>query len=343
MMPMSWGRAGALLGLITAGVFAIGHSPLRPKPFSDRYFHEEAKGLRNAIRVGSLQQAVPLVHSPGTPFYYLPPYLLLPREASEQTHWFVGVGWNCVMLWIAAMLLGRAAQRLGGEGAARVAELGVPCIFFPLYYSAGIASETGAFVCAAAVVWAGVRVAVEERPGGLRNAVLLGLALATLAAMRGNYVLTIAMAMIAGFGGRSWDKLRLICLAGGLATVLAAGVFQGVKELNRAMGAAVRQDGFLTHVLIQGAFQYRSEPFDWRPWERETRDGSADYAAYAEVRRELEMRQKSTGTPMAALEWEWLMESWRKEPWVWARMAPMKVASALWFRISPVRVERVLG
>ncbi len=83
--------------------------------------------------------------------------------------------------------------------------------------------------------------------------------------------------------------------------------------------------------------------FDWRPWEREARGGSADYAAYAEVRRELGKQRELTGAQMAEVEWEWLKRSFWSEPGVWLRMAPMKALSALWFRISPVRIEKVLG
>jgi len=44
--------AGAVAAGLLVGVFAIGLSPLRPKPFSDGYFHEEAKGLVRAMRGG---------------------------------------------------------------------------------------------------------------------------------------------------------------------------------------------------------------------------------------------------------------------------------------------------
>ena len=57
--------AGAVGLALLMGVFAIGLSPLRPKPFSDGYFHEEAKGLARALRSGDLRQATPLIHSPG--------------------------------------------------------------------------------------------------------------------------------------------------------------------------------------------------------------------------------------------------------------------------------------
>ncbi len=145
-------RSAFLLVLILGGVYGIGLSPLRPKPFSDGYFHEEAKGLRNAIHEGSLKAAVPLVHSPGVPFHYLPVYLLLPPAASERAHWRVGVTWNGLAIWASALLLGSAAQTLGGWLAGRIAELAAPLAFFPLYYSAGIASESAAFASAALVV-----------------------------------------------------------------------------------------------------------------------------------------------------------------------------------------------
>lgn len=267
-----------MLLLILAGVFAIGHSLLRPKPFSDGYFHEEARGLQAALLSGDLRQAVPIIHSPGVPFYYLPAYLAVPKGSEERLYWYAGVGWNCLMLWLGALMLGATAQRLGGGMAGWIAAAAVPITFFPLDYSAGIATETAAFVGAAAVGWAGVRLVNGPRHRWIRGGLVLRLALAWLVVMRGNYILGIPLALLAGLLGKKRELAAGACLAFATAVVLCLGVYLGVARLNRAMGAAPRQDSFLTHVLIQGAFQYRSEPFDWRPWEKETRGGSADYA-----------------------------------------------------------------
>jgi hypothetical protein len=329
--------------LVCGGVFIIGHSPLRPKPFSDGYFHAEAKGLRKVIWSGDLREGEPIVHSPGVPFFYLPAYVWLQEGASERLHWYSGVGWNCVILWLSALLLGHSAERLGGDVAGRIAELAVPVSFFPLYYSAGIGSESAAFLGSAMVVWAGVRLANADGTRWRQDGLLLGVALALLISMRGNYAFTAGFVLCAGLLSSERKIFYGTCLAASVGVLLSLAVFRGVDQLNRAMGTAARQDGFLTHVLIQGAFQYRTEPFDWRPWEKEARAGSADYAAYAEVRKRLGRIHEESGAPMARLEWEWLLQSLKQEPHVWLKMAPIKVFSALWFRISPVRIEKVLG
>lgn len=329
-----------LLLVILAGVFAIGNSPLRPKPFSDGYFHEEAKGLARALRTGRLSEAVPLVHSPGPPFYYLIPYLLVPREAPERTYWIAGVAWNCLALWISAVLLGAAGRRIAGMAGERVAELAVPVTFFPLYYSAGIASETPAYLAAAATVWAGLRLVGEV---SLRWMAMFGVCLGLLVVMRGNYVLSLPLALACAMLMAQRKARLYVGSAVAIGGLVAGGVFAGTAWLNRAIGADVRQDSFLTHVLVQGAFQYRTEAFDWRAWEREAREGSKDYEEYAAVRQRLGEIHRSTGRAMASVEWEWLRASVGREPWVWLRMAPFKAASALWFRISPERVKRVLG
>jgi hypothetical protein len=328
------------------GVFAIGLSPLRPKPFSDGYFHEEAKGLARALRSGDLRQATPLIHSPGPVYYYLIPYLLIPEAASDKTRWAAAVAWNSMWLWAAALWLGGAARLAGGELAARLAVPGVPLTFFPMYYSAGVASETPAFVAAAGVTAAGIhwlRSGEERKVRGRRMALAAAVSLALLLAMRGNFILTAPLFMLAGVLARRRKVLAdsVVIASGG--AVLAGAVFWGTSRVNAAIGAETRHDSFLTHVLIQGAFQYRSEPFDWRPWEKEAREGSRDYADYAGVRGVLARRQKATGLPMAAVEWEWVKSSWISEPLAWLRMAPFKAASALWFRISPVRIEQHLG
>lgn len=332
-----------LLVVIVAGVLVIGHSPLRPKPFSDGYFHEEAKGLKAAILRGDIRLCVPIIHSPGVPFYYLPAYLIVPAGASEQAYWYAAVSWNAGMLWAAALLMGSAAALLGGERARALAWAAVPASFFPMYYSAGVASETPAFLGAAATVWAGVRLFARGQSEPLPWGLAAGACLGWLVSMRGNYVLTIPLIAASGLAGSRWKVRAGALLAGATGALISMLVFAGVAELNRAMGAAARQDAFLTHVLIQGAFQYRTEPLDWRPWEEETRSGSRDYAAYAQVRRELASRRADSGLPMSEVEWAWLREDVKANPWAWFRMALFKAASALWFRISPARVERVLG
>lgn len=339
----TWKARLILLVMVLGGVLTIGQSPLRPKPFSDGYFHEEAKGLRRALLNKNLQSATPLVHAPGVPFYYLPAYLIIPAKASERTHWLAGIVWNSFVLWVAILVLSDAAERLGGEKAGLAAGILAPLSFFPLYYSAGIASETAAFAGAAAVVRSGVKIMSGREVARAWDLAALGIALAWLIAMRGNYVLTAPLVVLAGIISRRQGVMLGVCAAALAGVGMAWAAFLGADRLNRAMGAAPRQDAFLTHVVIQGAFQYRSEPFDWRPWEQETRAGSVDYAAYARVRRELAARQAWSGRPMPEVEWEWLKDSFRNDYAAWVRMAVFKAASALWFRISPMRIEQVFG
>ncbi len=282
-----WFSRGALLAIIFMGVLVIGHSPLRPKPFSDGYFHEEAKGLRRAVLEGDIRLGVPIVHSPGVPFYYLPAYLAVPAGASERHFWYAAVCWNAFALWVSALLIGAAAACLAGERAIALAGMAVPVCFFPLYYAAGVASETASFLGGAIVVWAGVRLFTPGEKSWLRWGLATGVGLGLLVSMRGNYILTIPLVVAAGILSRKRTIWRGALTAGACGVLLSVMVFSGVAKLNRAMGASPRQDAFLTHVLIQGAFQYRTEPFDWRPWEEETRSGSRDYAAYALVRRGL--------------------------------------------------------
>ncbi len=245
------------------------------------------------------------------------------------------------MLWVAALLLGDVAKRAAGSMAEKVAWAGVVVSFFPLYYSAGVASETAAYLGPAAVVWAEARF-IGRVPTWL-DAAVLGGAMGFLVSMRGNYCLIFGTVVAALWFSRDWQKLRYGALAAILGCFITMAVYFGVQRLNWWIGHGVRQDSFLTHVLIQGAFQYRSEPLDWRAWERETRGGSRDYAAYGEVRRQLEETRRKTGEDMAVVEWEWVRNSITSEPWIWMKMAPVKAASALWFRISPARVDKVFG
>ncbi|MGC8761099.1 MAG: hypothetical protein ACP5VC_14170, partial [Bryobacteraceae bacterium] len=201
---------------------------------------------------------------------------------------------------------------------------------------------TPAYLMSAASVWAGARLILSGH-FSLRWALTVAVSMGLLVAVRGNYVLILPLVLACAACLPDWGRRVGLACAVAIGCLVAGGVFWATAWINRAMSKAVRQDSFLTHVLIQGAFQYRTEILDWRAWEKETRAGSRDYADYEGTRRRLAEFQRMTGQPMPALEWEWLRRSFLREPWVWLRMAPVKAASALWFRISPMRVERVFG
>ena len=128
-----------------------------------------------------------------------------------------------------------------------------------MYYSAGVASEAPAFVAAAGVTAAGIhwlRSGEERKDRGRRMALAAAVSLALLLAMRGNFVLTAPGIVLAGMLARSRKALFDSVMIAGGGVLLAGVIFWGTARLNAGIEAQTRQDSFLTHVLIQGAFQY---------------------------------------------------------------------------------------
>ena len=59
-----------------------------------------------------------------------------------------------------------------------------------------------------------------------------------------------------------------------LITVVVVSIITGAFKLVPRAEVGSSQLGNSAHVILQGRFQYRTEPFDWRYWDDDTRGGS---------------------------------------------------------------------
>jgi hypothetical protein len=108
---------------------------------------------------------------------------------------------------------------------------------------------------------------------------------------------------------------------------VCAGVMFASSEWKRAAGSG-GEHNVMARVMLLGAYQFRTEPWDWRHWDDTVRTGSRDYAMYAAALQELRAESRRTGTPVARLEFSRAAGMIRQEPLAWLRAAIVKALAA---------------
>ncbi len=317
-----------LILLTLVGFLIVGLLPFAPSPLGDVNFHQEAKTLSLALRGSSAWSDLRISHAPGPALYYAIPYLFIPVGASEHTYWVAACIWNFFCTTLATLLVYFAARLLAGERAGRIAAILVLVAPFGIYYSFGIAAETPAFLGAATFVYGWAR----YRTGQSAGAGLACLGLILLILNRPNALPVVAVAfLVAAIGWTSTSvvmrreaRLAFRCA---LITCLA---FVGAYTLlaQQAGNAGLRvQTTNIYDILLQGSFQYRTEPWDWRNWGKVTREGSQDYETWSNQREALLSRSAESGTPFRNLERAWVIQDIVTHPALRLRMIAVRMLS----------------
>lgn len=312
-MSRSWDRFDALtVAALAACWVVVGALPFRTSRFGDGNFHREAKILALAVQGAGSWSSLTASRGPAPVAYYAVPYLLAPPGSDDSRYWRLGAAWNLAWMAVSLLLIRRTAAEVGGATAGKAAvglALATP---FWIYYAYGITAEAPAFVGAAAAAYGWTR----------RSAWLTGAGLTLFVLSRPNGVLVAAIALAASCWRR--EHARTLALAGGgaLAAALVAAL---VVRLLPGKPVAPGQADNLAWVALQGSFQYRDEPWDWRYWDDKTRQGSRDYQAWVQELNHLERRAKQEGTTAARLEWQWVAGDLWEHPWLRLRMAAVRL------------------
>jgi hypothetical protein len=319
----------APLILLTLVCFLIvGMLPFAPSPLGDVNFHQEAKALSLALRGSSAWSDLRISHAPGPALYYAIPYLFVPGGASEHTYWVAACIWNFFCTTLATLLVYFTARILAGERAGRIAAILVLIAPFGVYYSFGIAAETPAFLGAAVFVYGWARYRTRHSAGALISC--LGLILLVL--NRPNTLPVAALAfLIAAFGStsksvvmRAEARLALRCALFTIGTVVAASALLALQAGNEGLRV---QTTNIYDILLQGSFQFRTEPWDWRNWGKNTREGSQDYQDWSEQRDRLLKQSLESGIHFRDVERAWVVDDFLTHPMLHLRMTAVRVLS----------------
>jgi hypothetical protein len=107
--------------------------------------------------------------------------------------------------------------------------------------------------------------------------------------------------------------------------ILVAGVVLTVAMGSARLLPRTRQEGNLVDVILQGRFQYRTEPWDWRFWALAQRQGSNDHLAYIVEQARLRKLATDTGQSLTELEWRWIRDDVVAHPEVTLQTSAVRV------------------
>jgi len=303
-----------LLVVLLVEVVAVSLLPFGTQRFGDRNFYLEARALASALRHAGAWSQISVSQGPAPVIYYAIPFLAVPPGSADRIYWWAGFIWNICWLAVALSCLRRAASALAGPVAGVAAGLLVLASPFSVYYSFGVDAEPPAYLGAAilAYAWATSRTS-QPNPG---VAWLSVGALAWFLLSRPNAVLVLPLLALAALmlsrrhAGRA-DARRMARLVGFAASgILVITVL--LRAISNQAGGG-HQLANLSHVLFHGRFQYRNEPFDWRYWDNETRQGSIDYSAWERTDDSLTRESRARGIPISSLQWRWIrQDAWAK-------------------------------
>jgi hypothetical protein len=316
--------------LLLASYVAVAKLPFAPKKFGDLDFHLSAKAISLWIHGAGPWSAVEVSKAPGPVLYYAVPYGVMPLGSSDDAYWTAALVWTVVWMTLALLLTRRACALLGGARAGRLGALLTLLSPFGVYYSYGIGAEAPAFVCSSLFTYGWCRWWIRERdrsPWRSSAWWLSWLGALGLILCRPNAILLLALgALSAWWALRRQEKGARPALRFTAATVLAtAATLAAVSASIVMLLPQGWQEGNLSHVILQGRYQFRQEPFDWRFWSKATRQGSVDHAQWQSTQDGLRALAEQRGVRPERVEWPWIAQDLRQHPWLTLRMSGVRL------------------
>jgi 4-amino-4-deoxy-L-arabinose transferase-like glycosyltransferase len=316
-------RFDALLAAACLVVFlAMLYLPFGAKPFGDLDIHMDAKTFASAIRGELPWSSVGLNRLPLSTVYYAVPYVFVHSGSPERTYWVAAITWTAVWTIVSLLLLRRAARHLGGEDAGIIAMVLVLVSPFVIYYALGITADAPSWILACVALFGWAR---WEQSHSV-SALLLGSAgLAGVVLCRPNAVLVLGFGVLSGLV--LWRLNRLQAIFAIAASSLALAISLAVSLLQSHLPHPPVRSGLenLAHVAFHGSFQFRDEPWDWRFWDDETRQGSVDYQHWVDTSAALKQTASSTGQPVSQLQLRWIAGDYARHPFTRLRIALVRI------------------
>lgn len=289
-----------IIALSLLMMVAVINLPFKAKPFGDNDIHRESKNAALFLKGKVGYDQLIISKAPGTIVYFTIPYLLASNDASDNQLWFYGVFFNFLIVTISLLMIYKSALILFSK------EVGLLSFFlmviFPIhcYYALSIIGETAAFFsfCLAIYGWAKIHQNDDEILGWIM--MILGISFMILNRPNTLLILPIGFLFLGYFYfkqkhffskyGKKIALSLIISTAIGFASLEAAKVITGTKFGHTQQGA-------LNYVLLQGRYQFRNEPTDFRFWDSNNRADSKDYQdwkkKFGELERDIVKNNKS--------------------------------------------------
>lgn len=319
-----------LLVFLIVSYAVVAMLPFAPSKYGDVVFHNEAKALAMAIKGAGPWGSVTFARAPAPVLYYAVPYLTIPSGSADHAYWLSGLMWAFMWMAISILIIRRAGELLGGPLIGKLAASLTLLSPFGVYYSYGILAEPPAYIGVVFFIYGFARWQSGDSSSSLfsdkNRLIWLGLSLFILS--RPNAILILGLALIAAIairlskspGGRKEAKFIFANIV--LASLIVIASFTIVTALPGSW-----QSGNLAHVVFQGRFQYRAEPWDWREWSKANRQGSLDHAAWVNELNEIKRLSDETGVPVSTLQREWVLRDVKEHPVLTIRTAAIRLLS----------------
>ncbi|RZJ25251.1 MAG: hypothetical protein EOO48_13805, partial [Flavobacterium sp.] len=291
--------------------------PFKAKPLGDITFHEEAKNMALYLKGYVPADKVVITKAPGPVLFFTIPYLFAPHDASDDLLWMYGVSFTFLAVMAAMMLIFKIATAFFSR------EVGILSLFvffvFPIhcYYSLGIIGEGAAFFSIALALYGWSK--VYFNPKDFKGWCWFVMGFLFLILNRPNAMLAIGFFFVVLAYAYFWKKeffkvfAKPIFLSAVVISVLFIGTMQIAKKITGS--ASSPQADYFYYVALQGRYQFRDEPTDFRFWDNTKRGDSKDYQHWREKYGELERKIISSGESTAKVYGEFLTDDIISNPW----------------------------
>ncbi len=314
-----------LIGFVIFLYAVIALLPIAPKKFGDHVFFKEAKIIAEVLHGVKQKEEIIISRAPGPVLFYAIPYSLIPSGSTDNQYWLAGLVWTICWICFSVLLIRRAAAILSGWWGgwfAAIISLFIPLI---IYYSYGVNAEPVAFIASAIACYAWAKLAFsDDKTNSTAKALFLmcfGLTLVILA--RPNAILILPIGLLASIvmflGKTDVERAKLTFMAVVITGIASVSCLQIVS-----IASSGGQQDNLYHVIFHGRFQYRTEVWDWRFWDNETRAGSADYELFTQENAILSERSRQEGFSLLQLKKEWAVQDALDHPFITIQQAAVR-------------------
>lgn len=250
-------------------------SPIKPKPFGDDVWNNEAKIIAGIIKGDIDASELKFKHSILPTLYYLPPALLTGGDGHSKGYLIAGIVWNFIFYIIALLLYFRLVNKYAGQFGLFIMLLSIIVIPYFSYYQLGFLSEPLSFFLVAVIIYYYDKYLIYKTTALLVAWIIpAGLLLAN----RPNFIAIVPLLLLFSI----LLKKKYFAFAG--VGILV--IFFGVNLFYKLQTTIEKKDNavFLLEQIHVGQFPLRKEFTDWSFFNNEFRANSIDYKEYDESR-----------------------------------------------------------
>lgn len=331
-----------IIGLSVLMMVAVLNLPFKAKPFGDNDIHRESKNAALYLKGKVGYDQLIISKAPGTIVYFAIPYLLAPSNATDDQLWYYGVFFNFLIVTLSLLMIYKSATNLFSKEVGLFSVLLM--VVFPIhcYYALSIIGETAAFFsfCLAIYGWSKVQQNSDKKLGWI----LMVLGISFMILNRPNTLLILPIGFL--FLGYFYFKRKEFFLKYGkkiVFSLLISGVigFASLETAKAITGTKYHytQQGALNYVLLQGRYQFRNEPTDFRFWDHTQRADSKDYKDWKKKFGELENLSKNNNIPLNDVYKSFIVNDFINNPFISVRQFFVKLFYGQVYIINSIKPQ----